>query len=141
MLEFNARFGDPETQVILPRLKTDLVDVLLSCVEGTLDAGSLRWMPGCSVGVVIASGGYPGTYDKGLPITGLDTVDPGVAVFHAGTRLDGDGRVLTDGGRVLNVVATGSNMAEAREKAYSGVARVYFPGMMYRTDIALREVS
>jgi phosphoribosylamine--glycine ligase len=140
VLEFNARFGDPETQVILPRLDSDLLEVLLSCHDGALEPSSLHWKVGCSVGVVVASGGYPGHYEKGRVIGGLHDVDPAVAVFHAGTRLDDAGRVVTDGGRVLNVVATGLTMADARERAYDGVARLHFDGMMYRTDIALREV-
>jgi len=140
VLEFNARFGDPETQVILPRLETDLADVLQSCAEGTLASDSLRWMQDCSVAVVLASGGYPGHYETGRPIAGLDATGPGVAVFHAGTRHDNSGRVVTDGGRVLNVVATGETMAQARERAYAGVTRLSFDGMMYRSDIALREV-
>jgi len=141
VLEFNARFGDPETQVILPRLESDLVDVLGACVAGTLAPETIRWNQECSVGVVMASGGYPGQYEKGKVITGLDRVGSGVAVFHAGTRLDDSGRTVTDGGRVLNVVATGETMAEARERAYDGVAMISFADMMYRTDIALREVS
>jgi len=140
VLEFNARFGDPETQVILPRLQSDLFDILQSCVAGTLTPESIAWKPGCSVGVVVASGGYPGHYEKGKVITGLDSADSDVVVFHAGTRLDGSGRILTDGGRVLNIVATGETMAEARERVYSNVARISFADMMYRTDIARREV-
>ena len=140
VLEFNARFGDPETQVILPRLESDLAEVLHSCALGELDPDALRWRPGCSVGVVMASGGYPGSYETGYPVHGLDVVSKDVTVFHAGTRLDESGRVVTAGGRVLNVVATGESMAEARERVYAHVARVSFPGAMYRTDIALREV-
>ena len=141
VLEFNARFGDPETQVILPRLESDLADVLLSCVAGELEPNEVRWKPGCSVGVVMASGGYPGDYAKGRRISGLDMVDGDVAVFHAGTKLDEDGHVVTDGGRVLSMVATGETMAEARERVYSNIARLSFEDMMYRTDIALREVA
>jgi len=141
VLEFNARFGDPEAQVILPRLQSDLFDVLESCVAGTLAPETIAWKPGCSVGVVVASGGYPGHYEKGKAIAGLDRTDSNVVVFHAGTRLDGTGRVLTDGGRVLNIVATGETLAEARERVYGSVVRVSFADMMYRTDIALREVS
>ena len=141
VLEFNARFGDPETQVILPRLQSDLFDVLQSCVSGTLTPESIAWKPGCSVGVVVASGGYPGHYEKGNVITGLDCADSDVVVFHAGTRLDAAGRILTDGGRVLNIVATGETIAEARDRVYGCVARVSFTDMMYRTDIARREVS
>ncbi len=141
VLEFNARFGDPETQIVLPRLESSLAATLKSCVDGTLDPLALRWKPGCSIGVVIASGGYPGEYRKGCPISGLDRVDPDVAVFHAGTRLRDDGQVVTDGGRVMSLVATGSTMAEARERVYANVIRVSFDDMMYRTDIALREVA
>jgi phosphoribosylamine---glycine ligase len=141
VLEFNARFGDPETQVILPRLESDLAEVLMACVQGALDPAMVRWKPGCSVGVVIASGGYPGPYSTGLPVSGLDCVDREVVVFHAGTKLDEHGHTLTAGGRVLNVVATGDSIAEAREKVYSNIPRFSFPGMMYRTDIALREVA
>jgi phosphoribosylamine--glycine ligase len=141
VLEFNARFGDPETQVILPRLQSDLFDILESCVAGTLTPESIAWKPGCSVGVVMASGGYPGHYERGKVISGLDRADSDVVVFHAGTRLDATGRILTDGGRVLNIVATGETMAEARDRVYSSVARISFADMMYRTDIARREVS
>ncbi len=141
VLEFNARFGDPETQVIMPRLESDLAEILLACIDGTLEPSTLQWKPGCSVGVVLASGGYPGDYAKGFPILGLDRVDPDVAVFHAGTTYGKDKSIVTDGGRVMSLVATGDTMAEARERVYSNVARVSFSDMMYRTDIALREVS
>jgi phosphoribosylamine---glycine ligase len=141
VLEFNARFGDPETQVILPRMESDLAAVLSACTNGTLDPSALRWRPGCSVGVVMASGGYPGEYQTGFPLQGLDARSPDVTVFHAGTRLDETGRVVTSGGRVLNVVATGETMAEARERVYGHVARLSFEGAAYRTDIALREVA
>ena len=140
VLEFNVRFGDPETQVILPRLESDLADILLSCVEGTLDPAAIRWTDRCSVGVVLASEGYPGSYRKGLPISGLDRNDADVALFHAATALSDKGGTMTSGGRVLAVVATGNSIADARDRVYDNVARVSFPGMMYRTDIALREV-
>jgi phosphoribosylamine---glycine ligase len=141
VLEFNARFGDPETQVILPRLESDLAVILTACAEGSLDPEMLRWRPGCSVGVVMASGGYPGDYQAGFPVHGLDAESRDVVVFHAGTGLDDAGRVVTAGGRVLNVVATGETMAEARERVYGHIARLSFEGAMYRTDIALREVA
>ncbi len=141
VLEFNARFGDPETQIVLPRLESGLADILMSCVEGTLEPSTIQWKSGCSIGVVIASGGYPEEYAKGYPISGLERVDQDVAVFHAGTRLDDDGHIVTDGGRVMSIVATGSTMAEARERVYTNVTRVSFDKMMYRTDIALREVA
>lgn len=140
VLEFNARFGDPETQIILPLMQSDLVKVLLDCAEGRLEPVSVKWMPGCCVGVVLASGGYPGAYEKGVSITGLDQVGPDATVFHAGTTLR-DGEVVTNGGRVMAVVATGPTMAEARERVYANVPRISFRGMMYRSDIALREVS
>lgn len=141
VLEFNARFGDPETQVILPRLDSNLAEVLMACAQGALDPTIVHWKPGCSVGVVVASGGYPGHYRQGLPISGLDLVNGDVAVFHAGTKLDERGHAVTAGGRVLNIVATGDTIAEAREKVYSNLPRISFPDMMYRTDIALREVA
>ncbi|MBE9506389.1 MAG: phosphoribosylamine--glycine ligase, partial [Chloroflexi bacterium] len=141
VLEFNVRFGDPETQVILPRLESDLADILLSCVEGRLDPAAIQWSDRCSVGVVLASGGYPGPYQNGVPISGLDRNDADVALFHAGTALSDSGGTITNGGRVLAVVATGNSIADARGRVYGNVARVSFPGMMYRSDIALREVA
>ena len=141
VLEYNARFGDPETQVILPRLKSDLVEVIMACVEGRLDQMNIEWHDGCSVGVVVASGGYPGPYQKGLPISGLDDVDNDVAVFHAGTSVGSNGEIVTDGGRVLAVVSTGESIVQARERVYRNTPRIAFDGMMYRSDIALREVK
>ncbi len=139
VLEFNARFGDPENQVIIPRLKTDLVDILLAVINGTLDKIKVEWSDEACVGVVMASGGYPGGYRTGFPITGLDAVDEGILVFHAGTRID-SGIVKTDGGRVLTVAATGGTIAEARERVYSNIAHIHFEGCHYRRDIAAREV-
>jgi len=139
VLEFNARFGDPETQVILPLLKTDLVDILVAVVEGNLDKLKIEWSSQACVGVVMASGGYPGNYKTGFPIYGLDNVDKDVLVFHAGTKLGNDGVVYTDGGRVLTIVGVGGSIAEAREKAYANVRRLHFEGCYYRRDIALRE--
>ena len=141
VLEYNARFGDPETQVILPRLKSDLVEVLLACVEGRLDEIDVEWHDGCSVGVVLASGGYPGPYEKGLPISGLDDVDNDAAVFHAGTSTGDNGKTVTSGGRVLAVVSTGESIVQARERVYRNTQHISFEGMMYRNDIALREVK
>lgn len=140
-LEFNARFGDPETQAILPRLKSDIVDVFLAVVENRLSQVKLQWSGDPCVGVVMASEGYPGSYKTGFPIDGLDKVEPDCAVFHAGTRAGEDGKTLTDGGRVLTVAAMGKTMAKAREKAYANVARIRFPGCHYRRDIAQREVA
>lgn len=140
VIEFNARFGDPETQAILPLLETDLFEVMLATVEGRLDEISLLWRPQAACGVAIASGGYPGRYQTGFTITGLDNVERDVVVFHAGTRREADGRVVTAGGRVLNVVGIGATMASARAAAYRQVERIHFEGMHYRRDIALREV-
>jgi phosphoribosylamine--glycine ligase len=140
VLEYNARFGDPETQVILPLLKTDLVDVLMAVVEGSLDRLKVEWSPEACVGVVVASGGYPGSYKTGFPIRGIDKVDKDVLVFHAGTKLGTDGTIYTDGGRVLTVAGVGQDMAEAREKVYLNVPNIRFEGCYYRKDIALREI-
>ena len=140
VLEFNARFGDPETQVILPLLKTDLVDILLAVIHGKLAEIKIEWSHQACVGAVISSGGYPGSFRIGLPVEGLDSVDKDVLVFHAGTKLGDDGVVYTDGGRVLTVVGVGKNMAEAREKVYRNIDRIRFDGCYHRKDIALREI-
>jgi phosphoribosylamine--glycine ligase len=140
VLEFNARFGDPETQVLLPRLKTDLVEIMQAIIEGRLDEINIEWSNEPCVGVVMASGGYPGKYRTGYVIDGLDKLDNGVQVFHAGTKLD-NGKVLTSGGRVLAVVASGKSIAEARDKVYANIPRISFDGATYRTDIALREIT
>jgi phosphoribosylamine--glycine ligase len=141
VLEFNARFGDPETQAILPRLQTDLVDILLAIVDNRLNKVAVKWNNDACVGVVMASSGYPGNYKTGLPITGLDKVDERILVFHAGTKLSDDSQVYTDGGRVLTITATGKNMAEARAKVYQNLPRIHFDGCHYRKDIAAREVN
>ena len=140
VLEFNCRFGDPETQAVLPLLKTDLVDILLAVIQGNLDQVKIEWSSDACVGVVMASAGYPGSYKKGLPIKGLNEMDKDLLIFHAGTRLGDDGIVYTNGGRVLTVVGIGKDMAEAREKVYSNIPKIYFEGCHYRKDIALREV-
>lgn len=137
LLEYNARFGDPECQVIMPRLKSDLLDILLGTVDGSLASVRPEWTDEACVGVVLASGGYPVSYKTGFPITGLDSLDPDIIVFHAGTRVgDQPGQVLTSGGRVLTVVALGKTTAEAREKIYANLPRIKFEGMHYRKDIA-----
>jgi phosphoribosylamine--glycine ligase len=141
VLEFNARFGDPETQVVLPLLKTDLVDILMAVVQGNLDRVKIEWSFEACVGVVAASGGYPGSYKTGFPIQGIDSVDKDVLVFHAGTKLGDDGMIYTDGGRVLTVVSAGKDMAEAREKVYRNIGNIHFEGCHYRKDIALREID
>jgi phosphoribosylamine---glycine ligase len=141
VLEFNARFGDPETQVILPLLKTDLVDILMAVVQGNLDQTKIKWSSEACVGVVMSSAGYPGSYKTGFPIQGIDSVDKDVIVFHAGTKLGNDGIIYTDGGRVLTVVGMGQDMAEARGKVYRNIPNIYFEGCHYRKDIALREID
>ena len=138
VIEFNARFGDPETQVVLPLLKTDLVDILLATASGNLDEIDVEWSEDACVGVVMASGGYPGSYRTGFPISGLDNLDKDIMVFHAGTRVGPTpGQVLSNGGRVLTVAATGKNTTEAREKVYHNISRIHFEGCHYRKDIAL----
>jgi phosphoribosylamine--glycine ligase len=135
VLEFNARFGDPETQVILPQLKTDLVDVILSVIDGSLDKMKIEWEKNACVTVVMASGGYPDDYKKGLPIGGVNTVAPDVTVFHAGTRIM-DGQLVTAGGRVLSVTGCGEDFDEARDRVYKNIDRITFDGAHYRRDIA-----
>ena len=136
VLEFNARLGDPETQVILPLLETDLVEIAAGVIEGRLEAGTVRLSGKASVGVVMASCGYPGPYKTGFPIYGLDTLDGGTLVFHAGTRCDSQGQIVTTGGRVLSVVATGNSLADARRRAYGRLENINFEGGYYRRDIA-----
>lgn len=162
VLEYNCRFGDPEAQVVLPLLKTDLVDVVEAVVDGRLANLPVEWEDGACCGVVLASEGYPGDYPTGRPITGLDQLDEGVLVFHGGTKIgpastgrrdpfkrlkrellidtDGPDVLVTSGGRVMTVVARGATMAEAREKVYRNVPRIRFEGCHYRQDIALREL-
>ena len=136
VLEFNARFGDPEAQVTLPRLKTDLVDIMLAVINGNLNRVNVEWSEDACVGVVMASAGYPGSYKTGFSITGLDNLDKDILVFHAGTKVGSEGQVLTGGGRVLTVVAMGKTIAEAREKVYANIPRIHFEGCHYRKDIA-----
>ena len=140
VLEFNARFGDPETQVILPRLKTDLVEVMLAVAQGRLSEIELAWRDEWAVSVVLASAGYPGSYPKGLEISGIERAEalPGVTVYHAGTTLDEQGVLRTSGGRVLNVTALGATFAQARERAYEGCDLIEFDGKMLRRDIGAR---
>lgn len=138
-VEFNCRFGDPETQVILPRLKTDLAEVFMATVEGRLHEIQLEWSEEAAVCVVMASGGYPGPYEKGKPITGLDQVKESV-VFHAGTS-EQDGQIVTSGGRLLGVTALGADIAQARERAYRDVENIHYEGRHFRTDIALKALK
>ena len=135
VVEFNCRLGDPEAQVVLPRLKTDLAAIMIDTVAGKLEGLSLEWDERTSVGVVLASGGYPGAYRTGREIRGLDGLGEHATVFHAGTRLDDD-TVATDGGRVLTVCALGEDLAEARERAYESVDRISYEGAQFRRDIA-----
>jgi phosphoribosylamine--glycine ligase len=139
VLEFNCRFGDPETQVILPRLESNLGELLLACVEANLSDYRLRWSPSACVGVVLASGGYPGPYRTGLPISGLEGAAgvEGVLVFHSGT-VARDGRVVTAGGRVLTVTALGPDVQEARRRAYEACSLIDFEGKSFRRDIGSR---
>ncbi len=139
-LEFNCRFGDPETQVVLPLLETDLVDILLGVTDAHLDEVQVRWKPQSAVCVVLASGGYPGAYATGLPIDGLEQVAhlSDVVAFHAGTKLDEEGRVVTAGGRMLGVTALGDDFTQARARAYAAVKNLAFDHMHYRTDIGHR---
>ena len=141
VVEFNARFGDPETQVVLPLLKSDLAEILLACAEGRLDQQNIEWSDGAAVCVVMASGGYPGKYQSGLPITGLDVAEKqGAMVFHAGTKAV-DGTIVTAGGRVLGVTACGENIVAAQRAAYAAVDVIDFPGAYYRKDIAWRAIN
>ena len=137
VLEFNARFGDPETQVYMMRLQTDLVELLNASVDGTLDKIDLRWNPNPTVCVVMASGGYPGSYPKGLPITFPTSTPANTKIFHAGTASKNNG-VVTNGGRVLGVTALGSDLATAQRNAYDLVTQIKFEGAHYRKDIAAK---
>jgi phosphoribosylamine---glycine ligase len=138
VLEFNCRFGDPETQAILPRMSSDLADLAWSTAEGTLASSKVAWDPRACVTVVLASGGYPGSYRRGLPISGLEAAAalPGVRLFHAGTASDRAGQVLTDGGRVLAVTALGDDLPGARRRAYAAAELIHVEGVHYRRDIA-----
>ena len=143
VLEYNARFGDPECQPLLMRLKTDLVDVIEAVIDGRLgDLDALRWDRRPAVCVVMASEGYPGSVEKGFEISGIDEADalPDVKVFHAGTALK-DGRVVTAGGRVLGVTALGDTVAEAKRRAYQAVEKISWQGAWYRKDIADKEIA
>jgi phosphoribosylamine---glycine ligase len=137
VLEFNCRFGDPETQAILPRLKSDLLPLLEATIDGTLDSAKIEWDPRPAVTVVMASGGYPDKYETGKPISGLaSAASNDVQIFHAGTRRE-KGEIVTSGGRVLAVTALGETVAAARSRAYDAVSRIHFEGCHYRRDIAL----
>jgi phosphoribosylamine--glycine ligase len=139
VVEFNARFGDPEAEAYMRLLDSDLFDILTACANGTLDPKTVSWKPGFAVTVVAASPGYPAKYPKGLPITGIEDAEKleDIVVFHAGTAVK-DGQLVTNGGRVLNVTATGETLDAALEKAYKAIKLIKFEGMHYRTDIGRR---
>ncbi|RKQ63861.1 phosphoribosylamine--glycine ligase [Thermovibrio guaymasensis] len=141
VLEFNVRFGDPEAQAILRRLDSDLFEVCMSVSEGKL-VDELKWKPETSICVVLASKGYPGKYEKGKVITGIEEAEkiPTVVVFHAGTKIE-NGKLVTNGGRVLNVTALGKDIFEARERVYRAVEKIHFEGMHYRKDIGLKAIK
>ena len=138
VIEYNARFGDPETQAVLPRLKGDLIDIMLATRDGRLSEVPIDWEEGAAVCIVAASGGYPGPYGKGFPITGMEeALAEGALIFHAGTALQ-DGKVVTAGGRVLGIVARGASMEEARDKAYGYIKKIHFTDLHYRKDIGIK---
>lgn len=139
VLEYNARFGDPETQAILVRLESDLVNVLESCVDGCLDSFQLQWKPGASACVIASSAGYPGSYQTGLPITGLERIGE-AEVFHSGTKLQNN-QLVTAGGRVLGVTAAASTLSEALDGCYAALDRIHFGGMYFRRDIGHRTLN
>ena len=142
VLEFNARFGDPETQVVLPRMKADLIEVFLACDAGTLTEDMVSWDDDWAVSVVLTSAGYPGSYEKGKVITGIERAEelPGVTVYHAGTALR-NGELVTAGGRVLDVTAVAPTFEEARERAYAACELIDFEGKTYRSDIGMRAIA
>jgi phosphoribosylamine--glycine ligase len=142
LVEYNCRFGDPEAQVLLPRLESDLLAALLAAREGRLDTLALRWKQEAALTVVMASKGYPGSYEKGHVIHGLEEAAalPGVTVFHAGTERRGSD-IVAVGGRVLDVTALGKDVAEARDRAYAAVARIGWDGAFHRSDIGWRALN
>jgi phosphoribosylamine--glycine ligase len=142
VLEFNARFGDPETQAILMRMESSLADALEACIDGRLDQTQLRWAPGASACVVASSAGYPGSYETGMPITGLATAEriPQVQVFHSGSARLGD-QLVTAGGRVLGVTAAAPTLKDALARAYEAMAEIHFEGIYYRRDIGHRALG
>lgn len=137
VVEYNARFGDPETQPVLSLLKTDLFSIMRACTDGTLDRVNIEWNDGAACCIVMASGGYPGTYEKGHEIQGLDTVPDDIVVYHAGTKNSG-GAVVTNGGRVLGVTAVASSLSDAVARAYDAVHRIHFKDAHFRTDIGTK---
>ena len=140
VIEYNARFGDPETEVLMPRLASDLVEVMLACAEQRLNEVELKWRDEWAVSVVLTSAGYPGSYEKGKVITGIEDASAmdGVTVYHAGTAVNEDGDVVTSGGRVLDVTALGETFEAARDLAYAACEKIDFEGKTLRRDIGLR---
>ena len=139
VLEFNCRFGDPETQAILPRMRSDLLPLLIATIEGGLENVAIEFDSRVAVTVILASGGYPGKYETGKPIAGLENAAhlPDVQIFHAGTKRQ-DGKTVTSGGRVLAITALGDSVEQARERAYAAINQIHFDGRHFRRDIALR---
>jgi phosphoribosylamine--glycine ligase len=137
VIEFNCRFGDPETQVVLPLLKSDFLEIAMACAEGRLDQVEICWKDGAAACVVLASGGYPGKYTTGYPIAGLEVERPNAVVFQAGTKC-ADGKIISAGGRVLCVTGLGANIRQALGAAYERIQPIWFEGMQYRTDIGWR---
>jgi phosphoribosylamine---glycine ligase len=142
VLEFNCRFGDPETQVVVPRMDFDLATAALATADEHLDEVELKWKPESAVCVVMAAGGYPGHFERDRPIEGLKAASElaNVTVFHAGTKRGAGGQVVTDGGRVLGVTALGANVEQAARRAYEAVERIHFDGAQFRRDIAARSI-
>ena len=141
VLEYNVRFGDPETQPIMVRMKSDIVDLFQACLDGTLDQATLEWYDEAAVCVIIASGGYPASSEKGVPIHGLDTVaEEEAIVFHSGTALKDD-QIVTNGGRVLGVTAKDTTIKGAIDKAYAAVEKISFDHMQFRRDIGARALK
>ena len=141
VLEFNGRFGDPETEALLPLLESDLLEIMLACANGTLDRVDVRWRDEAAVTVMLASGGYPDAYEIGKTINGIEDVGDDVLIFHAGTKRRDNGALVTNGGRVLAVTAVGATISEARAKVYRNIERVHFDGMQYRRDIGASAVA
>ena len=135
VVEYNARFGDPETQAVLSLLDSDLMDIFQACVDGTLDQVEIKWKSGAACCLVLASGGYPVSYKSGYPISGLEEAGKSAVVFHAGTKAGENGEILTAGGRVLGVTAVGETLEKAIEAAYAAAKPITFTDMHFRTDI------
>ena len=141
VIEFNARWGDPEAQVLLPLLRSDFVELALAALAGRLDTVPIEWYAGAACGVALASAGYPDAVRDGEPVSGLDSWGDEALLFHAGTVTDADGAIRTAGGRIFTVVGTGPTLAAARDVAYRNVERVRFAGRYYRRDIGAREIA